>query len=117
MFKHFSLTFVILTIFSCETNVVESDDSSGDCSIIQESYYDTSVASIMSQSCNGCHSGGSPSGGIRTNNYSDVKNGISNILNRVERDINMSGFMPLSGQKLSDQKISILQAFLDMECE
>tara|TARA_Y100000389_G_C17370458_1_gene468738 strand:- start:430 stop:783 length:354 start_codon:yes stop_codon:yes gene_type:complete len=117
MFKYFLFTFVTLIISSCETNVVKSDDSLEDCSVIQESYYDTSVASIMSQSCNGCHAGGSPSGGIRTDNYSDVKNGISNILNRVERDINMSGFMPLSGQKLSDEKISILQAFLDMECE
>jgi hypothetical protein len=116
MFKYFSLTFVILTIFSCETNVVKSDDPLVDCSI-KESYYDTSVSSIMSQSCNGCHSGGSPSGGIRTDNYSDVKNGISSILNRVERDVSMPGFMPLGSQKLSDEKISVLQAFLDMECE
>ena len=71
----------------------------------------------MLQSCNNCHSGTSPSGGIRTNNYSDVKAGIVSILDRVQRDINENGFMPTGGQKLSNDKISILQMFLEMECE
>jgi len=46
-----------------------------------------------------------------------VKGGIGGILNRVERDNNAPGFMPLGGQKLSTEQISFLQIFLEMDCE
>ena len=111
----FFIIFAILSL-SCENNVVESELPDENCSTV-ESFYNNSVASIMTQSCNNCHSGTSPSGGIRTNNYSDVKAGIVSILDRVQRDINENGFMPTGGQKLSNDKISILQIFLEMECE
>ncbi|MDB9853640.1 hypothetical protein OAC91_00220 [Candidatus Marinimicrobia bacterium] len=116
MYK-FSTLLAMLALFQgCENNIADADPIIEDCLII-ESYYSSSVAPIMAQSCNGCHSGTSPSGGILTNNYEDVKNGLNSIINRVERDINVIGFMPLGGEKLTNDKISILHQFLEMECE
>ena len=116
MTKIFTITLLLIVLFSCENNVANSEVVVEDCSTV-ESYYNTSIAPIMSQKCNGCHSGNNPSAGLLTNNYIDVKGGIGGILNRVERDNNAPGFMPLGGQKLSTEQISFLQIFLEMDCE
>ena len=106
----FFIIFAILSL-SCENNVVESELPDENCSTV-ESFYNNSVASIMSQSCNNCHSGTSPSGGIRTNNYSDVKAGIVSILDRVQRDINENGFMPTGVKNYQMIKYPFFKCFL-----
>lgn len=117
MFKYFFLFFFKIFFISCTNNISDSDESINvDCSVV-ENYYNETIAPIMAQSCNGCHSGNSPSGAVKTNNYNDVRNGIENIINRVQRDQNSSGFMPLGGEKLSNENLSVLDVFLNMECE
>lgn len=82
-----------------------------------EDYYNETISSIITQNCNGCHSGTSPSRSILTNNYNDVRSGIELIFDRVGRDKSDVGFMPLGRYKLSDEDISVLNIFLNMECE
>lgn len=117
MLKHLFLFSLIIFFISCENNVVDSTEPTNqDCFAVEE-YYNETVAPIMALSCNECHSGSSPSGFIKTNNYDDVRDGLESIINRIQRDQNSVGFMPLGGEKLSNEDLSVLDVFLNMECE
>ena len=72
---------------------------------------------IMEQNCTGCHSGAAPSGGLGLDSYSSVRNSMSSTLDRVNRDQGSSGFMPQGSSKLTENELSILQIFFEMECE
>ena len=112
--------FVILTIitfFACENNIAEDQiDQLEDCTNV-ETYYSDSVLPIMEQRCTICHSGNAPSGGLGLESFSSVRNSMAATLDRVNRDQGSSGFMPQGGNKLTDNEISILQIFFEMECE
>ena len=117
MYKYFFLFSLPIFFICCENNVMNDIKVINEnCSVVED-YYNETIGPIMTQSCNGCHSDNSPSGGIKTNNYDDVRNGIGSIINRVQRDQNASGFMPLGGEKLSNEDLSVLDEFLNMECE
>ena len=107
----------IITILGCENNVAEDHiDQLEDCTNV-ETYYSESVLPIMEQSCTICHSGNAPSGGLGLDSYSSVRSTMAATLDRVNRDQGSSGFMPQGGNKLTDNEISILQIFFEMECE
>ena len=42
---------------------------------------------------------------------------MSSTLDRVNRDQGSSGFMPQGSSKLTENELSILQIFFEMECE
>ena len=109
---------VSLVYFSgCENNVMDdSDQNPTDCTVV-EAYYEDSVVPILTQNCIGCHSGSSPSGGLNLDDYTSVRNGMGGVLDRVNREEGSSGFMPQGGGKLTDDELSILQSFFEMECE
>lgn len=62
--------------------------------------YSASVAPVFSESCNSCHSGGTPSGSISTDSYASVKANIARILGTINHQTGYSQ-MPQGGSKLS----------------
>ena len=111
------LPVALVYFFGCENNVADDPDQDPtDCSVV-EAYYEESVAPILTQNCIGCHSGSSPSGGLNLDDYTSVRGGMGDVLDRVNREEGSSGFMPQVGSKLTDAELSILQSFFEMECE
>lgn len=108
------LSIFILFFFGCANNVAE--DSDQDC-IEAESFYVETIAPILSQNCVGCHSGGSPSGDLRLDSFTSVRNSMESTLDRVNRDQGSAGFMPQGGSKLTEEQLISLQAFFEMDCE
>ena len=109
-----TITLLLCICFSgCEKNVEEDHEiNTVDCSEV-ETYYNESVAPILSSNCIGCHPG---QGGLSLDSYTSVYSAIKsgNVLNRVNRDDDL--LMPQGGQKLSYANLDILQTFFDMEC-
>ena len=111
------LPVALVYFFGCENNVADDPDQNPtDCSVV-EAYYEESVAPILTQNCIDCHSGSSPSGGLNLDDYTSVRGGMGDVLDRVNREEGSSGFMPRGGSKLTDAELSILQSFFEMECE
>ena len=108
---------LMLFILGCENNIAEDQiNEPEDCTNV-ESYYAEAVMPIMEQNCTGCHSGVAPSGGLGLDSYSSVRNSMSSTLDRVNLDQGSSGFMPQGSSKLTENELSILQIFFEMECE
>ena len=84
-------------------------DNTCDSTVIK---YSTTVVPILQSNCTGCHSGSNPSGGIKLDNYTDVKSQTLN--NKLIGSIMQSaGYkaMPPSG-KLSDCNIRKIKAWV-----
>jgi hypothetical protein len=62
--------------------------------------YSASVAPVLAGYCNSCHSGTSPSGGIKTDSYSAVITNITRIRGAINHQSGFIG-MPQSGGSLS----------------
>ena len=76
--------------------------------------YSGFIAPLFTTFCNGCHSGGNPSGGLLLNSYNGVKAVAQN--GRLIGAISWSaGFqkMPQSGNKLSNCSIDKIQAWIN----
>ncbi len=74
--------------------------------------YSTTVVPVLQSNCTGCHSGSNPSGGIKLDNYNDVKTVVTNK-KLVGSIMQSSGYyaMPPSG-KLSDCNIGKIKAWV-----
>jgi len=112
--RKFILFIFIISFFGCAHNVAE--DSEQNCAET-ESFYVETIAPILSQNCVGCHSGESPSGDLRLDSFTSVRNSIESTLDRVNRDQGSAGFMPQGGSKLTEDQMTSLQAFFEMDCE
>ena len=108
------LSILFFPLSGCANNIAE--ELVGDCSEAEIFYVET-VAPIMSQNCVSCHSGPSSSGNQRLDSFSSVYSSIAVTLDRVTRDQGSVGFMPLGGNKLTEDQIASLQAFFEMDCE
>lgn len=108
------LPIFILCFFGCANNVAEPPEQ--DCSET-ESFYVESVAPILSQNCVSCHSGGSPAFDLSLDSFTSVRNSMESILDAVNRDQGSAGFMPQGGSKLTEDQITSLQSFFEMDCE
>mgnify|MGYP007000101171 len=53
----------------------------------------------------------------RLDSFLSVYSLIEVTLDRVNRDLGSAGFMPLGGNKLTNDQIAALQAFIEMDCE
>jgi hypothetical protein len=76
--------------------------------------YSSTIKLIISNKCQGCHSGGAPQGGIDLSTYSGVKAKITD--GRLWGAINhQQGFspMPKNGAKLSDCEITQFRKWMD----
>lgn len=76
--------------------------------------YSSTVSGIMSSNCNSCHSGSTPEGNLKTDNYSDLKTIADNgkLWGVVNHE---SGFsqMPKDRPKLSDCDLSKIRIWID----
>ena len=75
--------------------------------------YTNKVKPIMDTYCKGCHSGGTPSGGILLDNFASVKaQGESGkLLSSVNWDGTASK-MPKNGSQLTDCKIQVIKKWI-----
>lgn len=108
------LSVLLSQFFGCANNTAE--EPAEDCSET-ESFYVETIAPIMSQNCITCHSGPSSSGNQRLDSFSSVYSSIAVTLDRVTRDQGSAGFMPLGGNRLTEDQIASLEAFFEMDCE
>ena len=108
------LSILSLPLSGCANNIAE--ELVEDCSEAENFYIET-IAPIMSQNCVSSHSGPSSSGNQRLDSFLSVHSSIEVTLDRVNRDSGSAGFMPLGGNKLTNDQIAALQAFIEMDCE
>lgn len=83
------------------------------CDPIVTSTYQGTVAPLMSQYCNACHSGSFPSAGILLDSHAELKKYVDN--GRLMGSINWSsGYsaMPKNGNKLTSCNINKIQAWI-----
>ena len=76
--------------------------------------YSGAIRSIITNSCQGCHSGGSASGGIDLSTYNGLKSKITD--GRLWGALNhQPGFiaMPMNGPKLSDCQLTQIRKWID----
>jgi len=106
------LFFILLFVLSgCQKNV-ESDyiDMNFDCVEVQD-FYTQSVEPILTQNCVMCHS-----------EYDSFEGSVTaimdgNVIERVNLDISNPLFMPIGGEKLSQQELDIIQNFSELFCQ
>tara|TARA_B100001559_G_C16293005_1_gene526031 strand:- start:431 stop:778 length:348 start_codon:yes stop_codon:yes gene_type:complete len=108
---------IIVFVISCEENI-ESDYIGYDCEEIQ-SYYQESIAPIMSNHCNGCHSSSNASGSLALDSFDSAVNGIMNgeVISRINMEPSNTLFMPMFSEKLSPQQLEVIQVFSQMLCQ
>lgn len=73
--------------------------------------YMADVKPIMTTSCTPCHLAGGANPN-KWDDYTQTKNKITTILNRVKREPGSTGFMPQGGTKLSAEKIAVLEKWV-----
>ncbi|MFN3939742.1 MAG: c-type cytochrome domain-containing protein [Chitinophagales bacterium] len=85
----------------------------GDCDTTTVTY-SGSIAPIMHNNCAGCHSGGSPSGGISLTSYSEVKaQAVSGALYGAISQ--QSDYTPMPpGTMLSDCQIDVIRIWIEL---
>lgn len=74
--------------------------------------YNAHIKPLITVSCAPCHLAGGYNP-AKLDQYTVAKSKINNILDRVKRESNASGFMPSGGSKLSSDKIALLEKWLD----
>lgn len=107
-----SISFFPLS--GCANNIAE--ELVEDCSKA-EIFYAKRVAHIMAQNCVSCYSSPSSLGNQRLDSFLPDQSSIQVILDRVNRDSGSAGFMPLGGNKLTNDQLATLQVFIEMDCK
>lgn len=87
---------------------------SANCDATAVATFSAEVLPLLNGRCNGCHSGTSPSGGIKLNTYSEVIKYVNDgsLIGSIEH---RSGFspMPKNGSKMSACQIQEIQSWID----
>jgi hypothetical protein len=111
------ISLIALFVIGCEKNI-ESDYVGYDCEEVQ-SYYQESVAPILSNHCIGCHSSSSASGSLALDSFDGAVSGIMNgdVINRINLEASSPLFMPQGSEKLSQQQLDIIQNFSELLCQ
>jgi len=87
--------------------------SNGVCDTVDVTYLGT-IAPLLNQNCNACHSGSAPSGNIDLSNYTNVKLKAENgsLYGSMNHDPNWSK-MPQGGNKLDDCSLLKVKTWID----
>ena len=111
------ISLIVLFMIGCEKNI-EEDYVGYDCAEVQ-SYYQESVAPILSNHCIGCHSVSSASGSLALDSFDGAVGGIMNgdVIHRINMGILDELFMPEDSEKLSQQQLDIIQNFSELLCQ
>ena len=106
-------TLIVSIFFNCESDSLdEADNLLPDEDLIVS--YNSEIASIMSVNCISCHSSPPVNGaGIPLTTYTEVKEGIDLVLNRIQRKPGDPKLMPTGGAKLPQNKINLIQKWKD----
>ena len=106
--------FATLVVSCYRDNEEDLYPGTGTCDVSNVTYAATVAPLLQSNGCIGCHSGGSPSGNISLEGYSNVR--AAALSGKLYGAINHSaGFspMPKSGAKMSACNISKIKAWID----
>ena len=104
MIKKWFYIILVVSFYSCYYDN-EQDlypvDPNAECDTLNVTYSGTIVPVLQTQ-CNGCHSGTTPSAGIKTDNYTDVKALVDNgkLMGTIKQQPGYSP-MPKGGNQLS----------------
>ena len=111
------ISLIVLFMIGCEKNI-EEDYVGYDCAEVQ-SYYQESIAPILSNNCIGCHSASSASGSLALDSFDAAVSGImdGNVIYRINLETSNPLFMPQSAEKLSQQQLDIIQNFSELLCQ
>jgi hypothetical protein len=111
------LTLLTLLFSGCYYDVEEElYPNTGICDTTNVTYAAT-IAPLLNQNCNGCHSGAAPSGNIDLSNYANVKICADNgsLYGSMIHDPNWSQ-MPKGGSKLDDCTLLKVKTWIDNGC-
>ncbi len=113
VFQIILLISVVVFIQSCYFDKEELLYPSGNSCDTTNITYSETIAPIMENSCNGCHSGSDPFAGISTDNYDDLKTIVDNgrFWGAVSHDPQYSP-MPKDRPKLSDCSLLQIQTWI-----
>ena len=97
------ISLLTLFVIGCEKNI-ESDYIGYDCDEVI-SYYQESVAPILSNHCVGCHSRSSASGGLVLDRFDGAVLGVMdvNVINRINLHASSPSSITRGSEKLSHQ--------------
>ncbi len=105
--------FSLLTVAGCSTKDDEENMTPDPEPIPNENAvsFASQIKPIIEQNCTPCH----VEGGDRTNYtmFANAKSNVDGILNRINRNQGDTGLMPNGGQKLSEDKINLIQKWKD----
>ncbi len=80
-----------------------------ECDSIPKSF-SVDVFPIIQNNCTGCHSGSSPSGGIKLADHNDISSNLILTLETVNHEVGLTP-MPYLQPKLSDSLIQVLECW------
>ena len=100
-----SSAIVILIAVSCSRKSVPQGSTATTTSKTATSYT-TAISSVIQAKCSPCHIPSAGGNKEALDTYDGVKNHIDDIIRRIELSPGERGFMPMRGQKLSDDEIN-----------
>lgn len=112
-----SLLMALLSVFLFQACTYDNEEDlypeEPECDLSNVTYSGT-VAPILADNCNGCHSSGSPSAGVITDNYDDLKVIVDNgrFWGAINHDQGYSA-MPQNLPKLPDCELSQIRTWID----
>ncbi len=110
--KSATLSLMTVLLSSCYYDVEEDLYGPLDCNPIDVSY-STDIGSIMENYCNSCHNLGTQSGGVRTDNYRELKIVADNgrLLGSIKHEDGFTA-MPQGVDLLSSCNISKIEVWI-----
>jgi hypothetical protein len=114
LFKIFCLLFLVLNLQSCYYDNMEDlypQNAACDTSSVN---YSNSISTILSDNCTSCHSGSSPSGGVKLDDYNSVKSCAQSgkLYSSVTWDGSAARMPQGSGSKINDCSIAKIRIWI-----
>jgi hypothetical protein len=112
-------TIVAISVLTTAAGCYYDDEEtlypgSADCGTVTQANFSSDIMPLLNAKCNNCHSGQSPSGGIRLDTYSEVMKGVNNgsLMGSIQHAAGFSA-MPKNGSKMSTCQIQKIQRWID----
>lgn len=109
----FTIIFFIILFSSCSKDqtpdpIVEEIPADV-CDSIPKSF-SNDIFPIIQNNCTSCHSGSTPSGGIKLADHNDVSSNINITLETINHEVGVTP-MPYQQSKLSDSLIQVIECW------
>ncbi len=111
--KKFMFLFILFST-GCYYDTVENLYGNAVCTPVVDPAFSIDVLPTLNNRCNNCHSGISPSGGIKLDAYAEVIKYVNNgkLMGSIKQTSGFSA-MPKNAGKLSVCQIQVMQAWID----